>query len=126
KLALSALGIDFSADDLERGLAEIPFPALDLPDALSNPAVEQLARWWEQPSDVPQSFGLSVAQSLPEMLAATAEHVFGARAIGKSIWWSDIPESGLKELHCFNQLPAHDYFVILLGEHERITSTSNL
>src|SRR5437867_1937956 len=26
KLAPSALGIDFSADDLERGLAEIPFP----------------------------------------------------------------------------------------------------
>ena len=89
-------GVNFLPDDLERGLAQIPFPEADTPSAPSpsSAAVDELARWWQQSTNAPQSFQLVSPHELHETLAAAAQHVFATQAAGKTLWWFEAAGSG--------------------------------
>ena len=108
RVALSMLDINVSLDDLERGLAEIPFPTPQLSDQHSR--VQELAAWWRTESTVPKALLLPTSSSLVDLLDATARDVLTATGFGKSLWWT----SGSPQLHCFSGLPPEDYFAVLL------------
>lgn len=114
KVALSALDIDFLPDDLERDLALLPFPAPPAPRPDQDRAVNELARWWQDPSAAPECVDVPVETSVVEIVRATAGNAFGASCVGKSLWWSRAGECAPTELHCCSGLPPAHYFAVLL------------
>lgn len=119
RIALSALSVDSVADDLERNLAQCPFPAADMGRLSRSAPIERLVSWWQDPSDEPQSLQLAARSSLTDTLATLAEQFLSQHAAGKALWWSENRTSGSLDVHCSNRLPAPDYFVELLAGSPR-------
>jgi type VI secretion system protein ImpM len=110
RAALAALDLDFSAEDLERELAQLPFPA---PPADNDRGIANLAQWWQAPRAEPLSLDLPSVAALADTIAASARRVLGSGA-GRSLWWSVARESGATQLHCLTGLPPEEYLSVLL------------
>ncbi len=108
RVALSMLDVNASPDDLERGLAEIPFPTPQLSDQYSR--VQELAAWWRTGSAAPTTLLLPTPTSLADLFNATARDVLVTTGLGKSFWWTSVPP----QLHGFSGLPPEDFFAVLL------------
>ena len=116
KIALAALDVGFSADDLERELTRLPFPPGDDSGSGDDQAADALADWWLHPSAVPQAIRLPPGRSALEILTGTAQRILDASSVGKSIWWSVPGDSGTTEVNLFAGLPPQDSFAgLLLG-----------
>jgi type VI secretion system protein ImpM len=116
RIALAALDADFSADDLERELTRHPYPALHEPD--DQRAVDNLAQWWQDDSNVALCVDLPSIASMRETLASVATRMLAGNGAGRSLWWTEAQGSGLTQLHCLAGLPPDEYFPILLqGGH---------
>lgn len=110
-VALAALNIDFSADQLESELL-----ALAPPPAHREPldeAAERLAGWWDGP-------GSAFTTTLPEstspgdLLSASAQYLFCTVGRGKTLWWSNVGAPARTQFRAFSGLPPDDQFGELL------------
>ena len=114
RLALATLDINVLPEELDRRLAENPFPALEPGDRRSN--AQELAAWWQAGDDTPKALALPTAHSLADLFDATAEDLLNVTGSGKSFWWAVSPEAGSTQLRCFTGLPPENYFSAMLGD----------
>ena len=112
RAALAALDLDFTADDLERELSQLPFP----PPAPGHDRgiVADLAQWWQAPRAEPLCVDLPSVASLEDAIAGSARRMLSGSGAGRSIWWSVAHGSGAAQLHCVTGLPPEEYFSVLL------------
>lgn len=113
-LALSTLDIAASIEDLERGLADISFPAVVNSSDSQWSGARGLAHWWRELSVAPHSLQLQSPELVGELMNAVAQDVFAEAGLGKSVWWAVSGESSVTQLHCFSSLPSPEHFVALL------------
>jgi type VI secretion system protein ImpM len=113
RVALAALDVDFTAEDLERELAALPFPLAPAQGDGAR-AIDDLARWWQGPGSDPLCLDLPSVASLRNTLAATASRIFAGAGDRRSLWWAETQGTGLTQLHCLAGLPPEDYFSTLL------------
>jgi type VI secretion system protein ImpM len=118
RTALATLNIDALPDDLDRNLAENPFPLLDT-DCLRLDA-QELGAWWERKDGPPKVISLSTENSLTDLFEVTAESVLTLGGLGKSFWWALSGEGGPAELHCFRGLPPENYFATMLTKPKQV------
>jgi len=116
RIALAALDIDFSADDLERELTQHPYPVLHDPN--DERMLDDLAHWWQDDSSDALCLDLPSIASLRDAVSAVATRILAGNGAAKSLWWTETQGSGLTQLHCLVGLPPDEYFPILLqGGH---------
>ena len=113
RIGLTALNIDFSANDLEAALGAHPFPAMEVP--YSPPGTRNMVECLRDPQPDAKSFHVSSAENLAAVASAAARVFVMSAAAGKSCWWSIDQESGAAEFHYSAGLPPDDYFTVLLG-----------
>ena len=121
RVALAALRLDGSLDDLEQDLALHPFPLNPTPATAEQPESQSLAQWWQSPIAEPLALPLNGAAHVEELVSATMRSLFAAASQGKSVWWSSDPDSGAGALHCCTGLPPHDYLRFLLQGGSQLT-----
>ncbi len=121
-VALSALRMDGSLDDLEYALSQQPFPSHPTPDATQQPDVQALVQWWQAPVTEPLALPLNGAVQAEELISSTMHTLFAAAGHGKSLWWSCAPDTGVGTLHCCTGLPPPEYLVVLLQGEWQPTS----
>ena len=103
-ISLAMLDVGATVDDLDQGLAAVPFPVLD-----AN--AQELALWWKNSGAGAKLIDLGLPPALSELMQHAALDVFMTLAANKSLWWTaDQPK-----LHCFNGMPPSSFFSILLG-----------
>ncbi len=114
RIALATLNINALPDDLDRNLAESPFPLLE-PGGRRQDA-QELAAWWQTQTagNVPKLLILPTDNSLADLFDATAEDLLTATGLGKSFWWAVSAEAGVTQLHCFAGLPPDSHFAAML------------
>jgi len=113
RLALATLDINVLPEELDRRLAENPFPALEAGGQRSN--AQELVAWWQAGGNTPKALALPTAHSLADLFDATAEGLLNSTGSGKSFWWAVSPEEGPAQLRCFTGLPPENYFSAMLG-----------
>jgi len=113
-VALSALRLDGSLDDLEQDLAQHPFPLSPTLDSEEQSALHALAQWWQSPLSDPFTLPLNSAVQVEELISATMSTLFAEASRGKSLWWSCEADSGTGALHCCTGLPPHEHLIFLL------------
>lgn len=114
RIALATLNIHALPDDLERSLAENPFPARETGDPPSAPAAQELAAWWQAGNTISRRLVLPAELSLANLFTAAAEDLLTSTASGKSFWWTASSEGRPTQLHCFAGLPPENHFATLL------------
>ena len=112
RIALASLNLDALPDDLDRNLADNPFPALD--SCYPRRDAQELATWWRGGGNMPCTLTLPTESALPDLFDTTAEFLLTCTAPGKSFWWSVSSEAGPTQLHCFTGLPPENYFSRML------------
>src|SRR5687768_7829840 len=116
RIALATLNINALPDDLDRNLANNPFPALEPPPQRRD--AQELAAWWRASDNgLPKTLVLPTENSLPDLFDAAAEDILTASAAGKSFWWVVPSEGGPGLLHCFEGLPPENHFAVMLEAH---------
>src|SRR5687768_9484040 len=116
RIALATLNINALPDDLDRNLADNPFPALEPPPQRRD--AQELAAWWRAgATDLPKTLVLATENSLADLFDAAAEDILTASAAGKSFWWVVPSEGGPGLLHCFAGLPPENHFAVMLEAH---------
>ena len=113
QVALSSLDFNSSPEDLDRNLAQHPFPK----SYSGYPSIfnQELASWWQKESWIDhKTLSLPAEDSLTELFEAATEDIFITAGSGKSIWWKVHFETGATQLHCFTGLPSENYFATLL------------
>jgi type VI secretion system protein ImpM len=120
RIGLTALNVDYSANDLGAALAAHPFA----PEAESAmpPGTRNMHDCLRDPQPDARSFHVGSVDSLSGAASAAARTYVSSGWSGKSYWWSVDQESGAAEFHYAAQLPPDDYFTVLLGG-SRIEST---
>ena len=117
QIALSSLNMDFSVDDLEKGLTTTPFSnhcPLDHPE---RNAARELAAWWSsRPGTVPLAFNLPDPEALTGVLGTGALNILFACGFGKSLWWTCNELAGTWQLQVFCGLPPEEHFATLLAD----------
>ena len=118
-VALSALRLDGSLDDLERAIAQLPVALHGQVDLPQDGAIGALAEWWQSCMAEPLALQLDGALPMEQVADTAMRTMFDATGRGRSLWWSSAPDTGVGCLHCCTGLPPHDYFVALLecGSH---------
>ncbi|MGH8762691.1 MAG: type VI secretion system-associated protein TagF [Nitrosospira sp.] len=111
RIAVSTLNINSLPDDLDRKLANHPFPAVE--PGSQRVGAQELAAWWQAAGN-PATLMLPTENALADLCDATAEDLLSASALGKSFWWTVLPEARLTQLHCFTGLPPENYFASML------------
>ena len=114
QVALSALDVDFSADDLEHGLAAHPLPARGRNNAGNPAGAQALADWWTTAAEEHKVVQLPSLDALSETLGSAANRLFASLGRGRTLWWTAAAPGGLAELCCFNGLPPESRFATLL------------
>ena len=114
KIALSALSVEFTPEDLESALAKHPFVS-DVWAPAQSAAVHDVASWLETGTAAPRAFHLPRGRSIAAVMDAAARALFEAGAAGKTFWWSPSDETGATETHCSAGLPPDSYYAVLLG-----------
>lgn len=112
RVALEALDVTHSAEDLEAALHAVPIPSF----APDEDAPADLLKVVEGMLGVPTLSGttLSSLELLAPVLGGVAGAMLRAAAFGKTIWWSGNKEGLLPLLLCCDGLPPYDDFVVLL------------
>lgn len=118
RTALATLNIDALPDDLDRNLAENPFPSLE-PGGQRTDA-QELAAWWENKGSTPKVIRLPTEGSLTDLFEVTAESLLTLGGSGKSFWWTLAAEGGPIQLRCFNGLPPESHFATMLETNPSI------
>ncbi|MEO8767166.1 MAG: type VI secretion system-associated protein TagF [Nitrosospira sp.] len=116
RLALATLDINVLPEELDRSLAESPFPA---PEPGRNRSyAQELAAWWQAGAETgtPKALALPTAHSLADLFDATAEDLLYITGSGKSFWWAVSPKAGPTQLRCFTGLPPENYFSAMLED----------
>lgn len=112
-VALSALRLDGSLDDLEQSLLQHPFPwSTELDPEVSE--LNTLLQWWRLPETGTLALPINRASSVEKLMGMTMNGVFSTSGQGKSVWWSwwqDVTEGSL---HCCTGLPPADYYATML------------
>lgn len=118
RVALATLNINALPDDLDRNLAENPFPSFpSLEPGGQRDDAQELAAWWQTVNGTPKLLILPSDNSLADLLDATAEDLLTTTASGKSFWWAVSSEAGPTQLHCFAGLPPDSHFAVMLQAH---------
>lgn len=112
RIALTTLNINALPDDLDRNLAENPFPTLE--PNVQHCSTQELANWWRTGDNPSKRLILPSEKSLGDLFNATAENLLSATGEGKSFWWAVSSEAGPTQLHCFTGLPPENYFATML------------
>ena len=112
RIALATLNINALPDDLDRNLAENPFPSLESTGQRRD--AQALAAWWQAGGNNPMVLTLPTDNALADLFDATAESFLTAAGAGKSFWWAVPPEAGLTQLHCFTGLPPENHYSAML------------
>jgi type VI secretion system protein ImpM len=115
RIALAMLDVDAQPDDLDRSLAENPFPAPD-PGGQGGNAGE-LATWWRASDGNPKMLILPTEHSLNDLFDSTAENLLADMGTGRSFWWMVPPRGGLTRLRCFLGLPRDGCFAAMLEDN---------
>jgi type VI secretion system protein ImpM len=113
-VALAALDLNCSADDLEDRLRNVDFSTPSPESADPNPEIEKLALWWQRPASVTESIRIPAADALLPMFRAVAQSALNAGATGKTIWWSKSLQSESMQLVCVSGLPPDEQFTAFL------------
>ena len=121
--ALATLNLNAVSDDLEKNLAEAPFPVFKPCNPQGKP--QELARWWKNEGNVPLALTLPTEDALTELFAITATFLLTDIASGKSFWWSVPPDGGQTQLHCFTGLPPENYFACMLEANPPVSEGAN-
>lgn len=85
QIALSALDIEFSLDNLEQGLAAHAFPA-HYSEHEKNPAAKQLAERWLSPQ-AQNDLQLPNLEGMSKLIHCASLDLFAMSGAGRSIWW---------------------------------------
>lgn len=117
--ALATLDVNVLPDDLDRSLAEYPFPDPHTGGLPGSEQEVQLVEWWQaNPPAVPDNcriLSLSAVDLLPGLFGTAADNLFATLGSGRSIWWNVSPETGATRLHCCTGLPQTSHFSMLLS-----------
>src|SRR5205814_6861556 len=119
EVALAALDVRCTPDDIERALDKIPFPSKEAADQAVDNAAQGLARWWQTGAASSDILVLPDVDAMLATLAAMAERIVAATASGKTLWWSAAKDTGTTELHCLRGMPPESYFLRLLQGAQR-------
>jgi type VI secretion system protein ImpM len=111
-VALSALNVDFSPEELEAALARHRYGLAAGDD--QGVSGQDMIRCRSRGVAEPQSFHLDDARSLGSVVNAAARAALAQAIEGHSFWWCVEPDSGAAEIHSARGLPADDYFVVLM------------
>ena len=120
-VALSALRLDSSLDDLEAGLARHLFPLTSTLTPAEMPEAHMPAQCWQAPITEPVALPLTSATQAQELMSAAMQSLFTAASRGQSWWWSCDPDSGAGTLHCCTGLPQPEYPLLLLHGGSELT-----
>jgi type VI secretion system protein ImpM len=112
RIALAMLNHDAQPDELDRRLAENPFPAPAVKG--QGNGAEELATWWRTNDDNPKTLMLSTEYALSDLFDTAAENLLADMGTGRSFWWMVPPEGGLTRLRCFAGLPGDNHFATML------------
>lgn len=115
QIALAMLDVDAQPDDLDRNLAQNPFPAPEPGGQGSNAG--ELAAWWQTSGDNPKMLILPTEHSLNDLFDTAAENLLADMGTGRSFWWMVPPKGGLTRLRCFLGLPPDNYFAAMLEDN---------
>ncbi|HET8707468.1 MAG TPA: type VI secretion system-associated protein TagF, partial [Pseudomonadales bacterium] len=85
QIALSALDVEFSLDNLEQALAAHTFPA-HYSEHEKNPAAKQLAERWLL-SQSQTDLQLPSLDGMAKLIQHASLDLFAMRGAGRSIWW---------------------------------------
>lgn len=127
RAALACLDIHHLPEQLERRLAELPFPEQP---AIDGQAGSSLDAWLSAPASEALVLHLPAGVSAVEVLGAAARpdragygnsggnsggNTIGNHS-GRSIWWSDTTSSAATRLLAFRGLPGDSAFTLLLDD----------
>ncbi len=115
-VALSALRLDGSIDELEEALAQYPFPSDPVPACAQATLVSSLVQWWQTPVAEPLALALEDGTAVRQLMSTTARRMFAEAGHGRSLWWSWGREVGGGSLHCCAGLPSPEYLAVLLRD----------
>jgi type VI secretion system protein ImpM len=114
RIALLALSVEFSVEDIELELANHPFPVLESVFDATPYDVDGLSRWWLSPQHAPESFAFADIFHIDGALHCSLPQAIRTIVAGKTLWWSAPAMSGPAVLHCCAGLPPDDYFATLM------------
>jgi type VI secretion system protein ImpM len=111
--ALACLDVNHAPDELERRLAQLPFPGGLAPPAAS-PATSALGRWWAGSEEAPIALALAANETLQGIFSGAALDQLARQASPRSIWWTAAEPGAHQLLLAFPGLPSELDFSILL------------
>jgi len=111
-IALATLNINALPDDVDKNLAENPFPSREWGG--QRVGAQGLASWWQTESRSPKILDLPSENSLADLFDATAEELLTRTACGKSFWWTIPLTTGAIQLRCFTGLPLETHYASML------------
>jgi type VI secretion system protein ImpM len=112
RIALATLNINALPDDLDRNLADNPFPSMG--GAGRRTDAQELASWWQTESSVSKMLDLPSENSLADLFDAAAEELLARTGSGKSFWWTTPLDTSPVQLHCFAGLPPETHYASML------------
>jgi type VI secretion system protein ImpM len=114
QLALCALNLDFTAEDLERDLARDTFPMPATTQPGDDDRAREFAHWWLSLDDYPHVLALPSLRAIAQTVTAAQDQVFATLGEGRSLWWTGPAPDGPAQLCCFTGLPPDSHFAALL------------
>jgi len=119
QIALSALDVHYSLDNLEQALAAHGFPA-HYSEHEKNPAAQQLAVSWNAPT-LRHDLQLPTLDGMARLVQHAALDLFAMQGAGRSIWWrnqsnySNVANGPVKWRDVLGLPPPDDYITLLQG-----------
>ncbi len=111
-VALSALNVDFSVEQLERALSEITSALAPADERAASAACDLIADLRGRTAVA--AFACPAAD-VSQTVQAAASALFESAAASRSFWWHIGRDSAASDLHCAHGLPSPEYFAVLLG-----------
>jgi type VI secretion system protein ImpM len=113
-VALAALNMDCTCDDLERRLSDHRLPPMDDPDESVSVLQVHLADCISAQGAAAAAMTLPSLASFAATVADAGSRALLRAAAGKSLWWSRNREGAQPLLLCCEGLPGPDNFAMLL------------
>lgn len=113
-VALAALNMDYTCDDLERSLSDHRLPAMDDPTENVSALQMRLADCVSAQGEPAAALTLPSLEAFAALLSGAGSRAMLRAANGKSLWWSRNREGARPLLLCCEGLPSPDNFVMLL------------